>query len=732
MPGDALKKVMADSAKQARWKRNILLTCVVLGSSAGVAMAQQDAAAPKDVKPDAVAPVDPSASVIIYDGGLKPGWKDIGWAPRELPKSAPARLRMFNYGGWILYQPKLAGAYGALSFRFTAPEAYGEFLDVRLDAPGAAVFPHVRISPEFIVKKDREWAEVVVPMEVLNPRNDPFDRLVMRASKDVGRDWVLFDKVALVPLAPDIAAARAAGGGRAGRGAGKESKMIIDCAAPSRPISPLIYGIALDGNKETTDTHQWKLGATIRRWGGNPTSRYNWKLGRAWNTGNDWYFRNVQLGFGADDFLESNRKNNVQSALTLPLLGWVAKDTSSVGFPVSAFGPQQAVDETEPAGGNGVRRDGTPLPPGAPATTSVQAPPEFISDWVRSLREADSKRGGARGVNMYILDNEPALWSSTHRDVHPEPLTYDELLKRTIDYGTVVRRADPEAVIAGPAEWGWTNYFWSAADFAPGRPPYTDRRAHGDVALIPWYLRELRDYEKKTGVRVLDVVDVHFYPQSNVGLGLEGATDAETNARRIRSTRALWDPSYKDESWIGEPIQLIPRVKQWIAENYPGRGMSIGEYNFGAMKHMSGGLAQAEALGRFGQQGLTSAFFWQYPAENSPTFWAFRAYRDFDGKGGRFQDVSLPTTAAEGTSLFASRDASGKKLVAILLNFDPEQAAQAQLEFKGCGTLNAVRVLGYSGAPGGFTEQATGTKADQALSQRLPPYSITVLDLTVK
>ncbi|RKG95562.1 GH44 family glycoside hydrolase EpsB [Corallococcus carmarthensis] len=719
---------MADRAKHARWKRTVILTCAVLGSGAGVAMAQQQSAAAKDTAApakDAAQPANTDA-VAVYDGGLQAGWKDIGWAPRELPKGAPARLRMVNYGGWILYRPKLAGAYGALSFRFTAPESYGEFLDVRLDAPGAATFPHVRISPEFIVKRDREWAEVVVPMEVLNPRSEPFDRLVMRASKEVGRDWVLFDKVALVPLSPDVAAARAAGGGRMGRGDGRESKMLIDCSAPSKPINPLIYGIALDGNKETSDTHQWKLGATIRRWGGNPTSRYNWKLGRAWNTGNDWYFRNVQLGFGADDFLESNRKNNVQSALTLPLIGWVAKDTSSVGFPVSSFGPQQAQDDTEPAGGNGVRRDGTPLVPGAATTTSVQAPPEFISEWVKSLKAAK------RGVNMYILDNEPALWSSTHRDVHPEPLTYDELLKRTIDYGTAVRKADPDAVIAGPAEWGWTNYFWSAADFAPGRPPYTDRRAHGDVALLPWYLRELRDYEKKTGVRLLDVVDVHFYPQSNVGLGLEGATDPDTNARRIRSTRALWDPTYKDESWISEPIQLIPRVKQWISENYPGRGMSIGEYNFGAMKHMSGGLAQAEALGRFGQQGLTSAFFWQYPAENSPTFWAFRAYRDFDGRGGRFQDNGLATTAPEGTSLFASRDASGKKLTAVLLNFDPEQPAQAQLEFKGCGSLNTVRVMGYSGAPGGFTEQATGKKAEQALSQRLPPYSITVLDLTVK
>ena len=52
--------------------------------------------------------------------------------------------------------------------------------------------------------------------------------------------------------------------------------------------------------------------------------------------------------------------------------------------------------------------------------------------------------------------------------------------------------------------------------------------------------------------------------------------------------------------------------------------------------HMSGGLAIAEALGRFGQQGLTSAFYWSKVPYNSPGFHAFRAYRNFDGKGARF------------------------------------------------------------------------------------------------
>ena len=40
----------------------------------------------------------------------------------------------------------------------------------------------------------------------------------------------------------------------------------------------------------------------------------------------------------------------------------------------------------------------------------------------------DSSHGG---VKTYELDNEPTLWNSTHRDVHPQPLTYDELWQKS-------------------------------------------------------------------------------------------------------------------------------------------------------------------------------------------------------------------------------------------------------------------------------------------------------------
>src|SRR5262249_12833850 len=152
-----------------------------------------------------------------------------------------------------------------------------------------------------------------------------------------------------------------------------------------------------------------------------------------------------------------------------------------------------------------------------------------------------------------------------------EPLGYDELVERTIQFGTAIRKADPDAVIAGPAEYGWLGYLYSGLDAANGWKK-TDRAAHGDVPLIEWDRRELREYEQTSGVRVLDVLDLHFYPQGEaVYVAGQGGIDEKTSALRVRSTRGLWDPDYRDESWVDETIRLLPRMKEWVANNYPGR-----------------------------------------------------------------------------------------------------------------------------------------------------------------
>ena len=659
----------------------------------------------------------------VYDSKWGKGWADWGWSTRELVEGKPARVDLSNYGGWMLGKPGFDGVFGGLTFRYRAPREYGEFLEVRVESTQQNVYPRIVVGAKHRIDQADDWAEVVIPMKELDPENLPFDRIVFHAVRPIGKAWVSFDKIGF--LAPDASASA-----DAGAPALRDVVMSVDCRAEAQPINPQIYGIAIYPPDGPSPNHQFETFAGARRWGGNLTTRYNWELGNAWNAGSDWFFENLDYlgaGWSYTKFLAENAEHHMATALTVPMIGWVAKDTTSFGFPVSKLGPQQSTDQYRPDAGNGLRADGSKLPSGSPTFTSVEAPADFVKRWVEAIRAADEK-SGKRSVWMYVLDNEPALWSVTHRDVHPDPLGYDELLARTIDYGSAIRAADPDALIAGPAEWGWTNYLFSAKDMAAGggKP---DRLAHDDLPLLAWYLRELAAHEKKTGTRVLDVVDVHFYPQAARVYGNNGGIDAQTAALRIRSTRAWWDPKYADESWIKEPVRLIPRLKQWIAENYPGRGISIGEWNFGAEQHMSGGLAVAESLGRFAEGGLTSAFYWAYPPKNSPAFWAFRAYRNFDGHGGRFLDWSLPTGAGDGYSLFASRDATGGHIVAIALNLSPNQPLRPKVVMVGCRKVIKQRVFEFTGDPSGFKEGRGGEVEGVVSLDKLPPYSITVLDL---
>jgi glycosyl hydrolase family 44 len=396
------------------------------------------------------------------------------------------------------------------------------------------------------------------------------------------------------------------------------------------------------------------------------------------------------------------------------------------------YGPQEKVAPENPDMGNGKTQQGLSIPPEMPPTrTSVPAPPEFIGKWLSTIREKDKKRG--RSVKIVMLDNEPALWHSTHRDIHPNPVTYNELLEKTIVYGTVVRKAYPEVLIAGPTEWGWTNYFYSGLDSQVGVTKAPDRRAHGNVPIIPWWLHSVRTYEKKNKIKLIDILDVHYYPQgADIGVDEGGATDAATNALRIRSTRSLWDRSYVDESWISDRVELIPRLRRWVNENAPGLGIALGEYSFGAAKHQSGGLAQAEALGRFGTEGLTAAFYWYLPPKDSPAYWAYRAYRNFDGKGGRFLDLSVPVTPeAKLASLFVSRSEKSDHLVAVLLNLDPDEALAVDINLEGCAATYKERAFTYTGGPAGFVPAAASVPAPGAVLRRsAAPYSMTVLDLT--
>jgi hypothetical protein len=211
--------------------------------------------------------------------------------------------------------------------------------------------------------------------------------------------------------------------------------------------------------------------------------------------------------------------------------------------------------------------------------------------------------------------------------------------------------------------------------------PATGRR-YGD--FLSYYLAKMNLAGQTAGMRLLDALDVHWYPEAT-GLNASGvamritAADASPGvvAARMSAPRSLWDSSYVETSWItknstrGKAIALLPRLNSEIADNYPGTKLSISEYNFGGGSDISGGVAEADVLGLFGKYNVFAAAEWPSSKNERFILGAMRMFRNFDGKAGAFGDTSVRAVNSNpaDTSIYASIDSIRPgRLVMVAIN----------------------------------------------------------------
>jgi hypothetical protein len=449
----------------------------------------------------------------------------------------------------------------------------------------------------------------------------------------------------------------------------------VNASANQHAISPYIYGMNFADASLAS-----QLQMPVNRWGGNATSRYNWQNDIS-NHASDWYFENIKesnatnlpTDSAVNRFIDQNQSTNTDTLLTVPLIGYVSNnDDTACGFNKTLYGSQTDYDYWRPNCGNGIKLStGKPITTNNPLDTSFVITPSFVSNWVSYLITATP------GVMFYDLDNEPGLWHETHRDVHPTHLGYQELVDLTKQYAAAIKAVDSGAQILGPVQDGWARYFYASYTDDPDTVAQDDRDNHGDEPFVQWYLEQLKNYaDTHSGARLIDYFDLHYYPQAP-GVSLSPAGNSTTQDLRLRSTRALWDPTYEDESWIVNTegghiaIQLIPRMHAWVDTYYPGTKLAISEYNWGALDNINGALAQADVLGIFGREGLDLATLWDPPTSNTqPGFLAFRMYRNYDNAGHMFGDTSVSATSADQSqlSIYAAKRSSDNALTIMVIN----------------------------------------------------------------
>jgi PKD repeat protein len=669
-----------------------------------------------------------AADVPIYADGLADGWVDWSWKTTcdfsytsDVHSGAHSLSVTFTDGWAGLYlhadTPIDTSNYEQLRFWIKSDKTGNSYLRVVANGDDSKTFA--------VNTQAATWTEVNVPLSSLGSPASLSD-LYWQDTTGNAQSPFRLDDISLVggtvPPTPALS-------------------LSIDAGAERHPIRPGIYGMNFADEQLASD-----LRLSVRRRGGNSTSRYNWQ-NDTYNTGSDWYFENIREdtpdssalpdGSAADLFVEQDRRTGAKTILTVPLIGWTAKRRVEThpydcGFKVSKYGAQQSTDPWDTNCGNGKDTSGKIITGNDPADTSTAVTPSFVSGWIGHLT---SKYGVASngGVAYYNLDNEPMLWNETHRDVHPTPVSYDELRGRTYQYGAAIKSADPSAQTLGPVLWGWCAYYYSAVD---GCGAGTDYNTHGDLPFVPWYLREMKVYEDLNRTRILDYLDLHYYPAA-AGVSLSAAGNASTQARRLRSTRSLWDPTYIDESWIsdlaegGIAVQLIPRMKNWVNDHYPGTGLAITEYNWGGLEHINGALTQADVLGIFGREGLDLATLWAPPTSGQPGAFAFRMYRNYDGAGNSFGDTSVKAASTDQgvLSVYAAQRRTDNALTVVVINKSAESKT-VTVSLAGFSPLPAATAYRYSPAtPGAIEHVDNQPVTSQGFEASFPANSITLFVL---
>jgi hypothetical protein len=558
--------------------------------------------------------------------------------------------------------------------------------------------------------------------------------------------------------------------------------LTVDVSTQTHAINPYIYGM---NAWQLTTTAGRAANIGIDRWGGDATSRYNYLLDVT-SSASDWYFEN-QYGLAGGS--QSNSSFNAQVAAdqsigaktigTLPVNGWVAKDGTSCSFPTATYPGQQATDSGRGCG-NGVflQGQGTPICTNTngcnvtgndPNLTSTKINvATWASNWVTFL--VGKFRSAANGgVAVYDLDNEPTWWNAVHRDVHPVAFTYDEVTDNGIAVAKAVKAADPTAEVSGPVIDYWWAYFYSKKDIesgwgsgtssAPCFQPWSnpvDRKAHGGVPLIEYYLQQFAAAEKSGGTRLLDYVDLHTYFAAN-NLAFSTAGDTGAQMARLNSTRVFWDPTYTDPNFPQpnyptdanyhnsdctippQAPQVIPMMRGWTAKNYPGTKTAITEYNWGGLEHINGALAQADILGIFGREGLDIGTLWgpPDPVTQVPGLMAFEAFRNYDGKNAMFGDMAVSSVSDDQSKLSvygALRTNDNMVTVVVINKTYGDLTTTLAIDSLAAATTSAQAFL-YSNAnlaaivaqPNVIVTPPSGSVTDSTISTTFPAQSITIL-----
>lgn len=327
----------------------------------------------------------------------------------------------------------------------------------------------------------------------------------------------------------------------------------------------------------------------------------------------------------------------------------------------------------------------------------------------------------------WAMDNEPDIWHITHDDVVKTPPTAEQFRARYFAAAKTARAKFPGIKLVGPIaanEWFWY-------DWAGGGTTVNGR----ELPWLEYFIKRVAEEQAASGVRLIDVLALHFYPGSTNTDQLTqyhrvffDDTYVFPEANGVKTVNGGWDNTINKE-------YIFKRCQQWLTQYMgPNHGVTFGLTECG-IKPTDANVAAvwyASTMGEFMKQGVELF---------TPWTWRLGMWETLHLNARYNQPTTIRSTSSDEqwVSAYGTKNTAGTNLTVVLVNRSTTAARTVTLNpanFTLANQAFTVRTLDnlpttetFVSATQNALATTTVSKSSNTVTLTLPTLSVTSIQL---
>ena len=411
--------------------------------------------------------------------------------------------------------------------------------------------------------------------------------------------------------------------------------------------------------------------------GGNNATKYNWR--KKISSHPDWYNNVYDHDWdNLSNYIMANAPD-MQVMWSFQLIGKVASNKNN-NFNDWSYNMSQwwSGCSQNLAGGGVANASG-----GSLATVNGN-PLLYTMDWpADSTAEVLNHWFGPKGIGLnstnfryWNMDNEPEIWSGTHDDVMPTQLAATAFMDKYFAVAKKARALFPGIKLCGPVtanEWQW--YKWGSETLNINGKYYS---------WLEYFIKRVADEQKATGIKLLDVLDIHWYPGESSDADVlqlhrifYDKTYDYPGANGLKSINGGWDNTQTRE-------YIFQRINDWLTLYFgANHGITIGlsESGINSSNANVNSVLYASLLGTFASNGVELYTPWTWKTGMWETLHLFSRY-------AKNQSVKTGSTLENMVSGYTTLSDNADSMTVMLVNRDLTSSHKVTVNLSGFSVAN--------------------------------------------